>query len=242
MEENVQKGINKKIIIGIVVLVVIAIAVLAYAGFNTYKESGQESLLMEELTALSKKTLGEDTYDTEIKTTGDYAKVEKTIKGYLQKYSDTIKSVKEESAKIANVQGAVEKEKLEERKSEVEQIKTNIESSINTLIEMSTEETVKKEIEKEGLSAKYVNLYNDVMIGNLSKKLEKEKETMGKMKDNIMELFDKLIATYDYLSQHKDSWELKNNQILFSNSTHLREYNKLVQELQSKARLISLTR
>lgn len=243
MEKKVQKSNSQKAIIGIIALVVISIiAVIGYVGFNAYKDYSQKALLNEELTALSKKTLGKDDYDTEIKTSGNYSKVEKTIKGYLQKYSDAIKSVTEETAKTSNIQGAVEKDKLEERKSEVQQIKTNIENSVNTLIEMSSEETIKKEIEKEGLSAKYVDLYNELMIGNLSNRLENEKEKMSNTKDKILELFDKLIATYDYLLEHKDSWNLENNQILFTNSTHLREYNKLVQELQTKARLLSLTR
>ncbi len=243
MEENVQKGNSKKAVIVIISLVVIAvIAVIGYVGFNTYKDFSQRALLNEELTTLGKKTLGKDDFNTEIKTSGDYSKVEKTIKEYLQKYSDAMKSVTEESAKIANIQGAVAKDKLEGRKSEVQQIKATMENSVNTLIDMSSEESIKKEIEKENLPAKYVDLYNELMIGDLSKKLEKEKESMSKAKDNIMELFDKLIETYDYLLQHQDSWELENNQLLFSNSTHLREYNKLVQELQNKARLMSLTR
>lgn len=243
MEENVQKNNSKKAIRGIAILVVIAvIAVIGYVGFNVYNDYNQKYLLKEELTTLSKKTLGKDDFNTEIKTSGDYSKVEKTIKEYLQKYSDEIKLITEESDKTSNIQGPVDKDKLEERKSEVQQIKTNIENSVNTLIEMTSEEAIKKEIEKEGLSAKYVDLYNELMIGNLSKKLDKEKETMNKTKDKVMELFDKVIETYDYLLQHKDSWELENNQIMFSNSTHLREYNKLVQELQTKARLISLTR
>ncbi len=243
MEENVQKGNSKKAVIVIISLVVIAvIAVIGYVGFNTYKDFSQRALLNEELTTLGKKTLGKDDFNTEIKTSGDYSKVEKTIKEYLQKYSDAMKSVTEESAKIANIQGAVAKDKLEGRKSEVQQIKVTMENSVNTLIDMSSEESIKKEIEKENLPAKYVDLYNELMIGDLSKKLEKEKESMSKAKDNIMELFDKLIETYDYLLQHQDSWELENNQLLFSNSTHLREYNKLVQELQNKARLMSLTR
>ena len=194
------------------------------------------------MTALSKKTLGKDDFNTEIKTSGDYAKVEKNIKEYLQKYSDAIKAVTEESAKISNIQGVVEKDKLEERINEAQQIKTNVENSINTLIEMSSEETIKKEIEKEGLSSKYVDLYNELMIGNLSSKLAKEKETMSKTKDKVMELFDILLKAYDYLLQHQDSWTVENNQLMFSNSTDLREYNKLVQELQTKARLMSLTR
>lgn len=243
MEENVQKGNSKKAVIVIISLVVIAvIAVIGCVGFNTYKDFSQRALLNEELTTLGKKTLGKDDFNTEIKTSGDYSKVEKTIKEYLQKYSDAMKSVTEESAKIANIQGAVAKDKLEGRKSEVQQIKATMENSVNTLIDMSSEESIKKEIEKENLPAKYVDLYNELMIGDLSKKLEKEKESMSKAKDNIMELFDKLIETYDYLLQHQDSWELENNQLLFSNSTHLREYNKLVQELQNKARLMSLTR
>lgn len=240
MEEKIKKIDSKKAIIGIVALVVIAIiAVVGYVGYNDHN---QKSLLKEELTALSKKTLGKDDFNTEIKTSGDYAKVEKNIKEYLQKYSDAIKAVTEESAKISNIQGVVEKDKLEERINEAQQIKTNVENSINTLIEMSSEETIKKEIEKEGLSSKYVDLYNELMIGNLSSKLAKEKETMSKTKDKVMELFDILLKAYDYLLQHQDSWTVENNQLMFSNSTDLREYNKLVQELQTKARLMSLTR
>ena len=240
MEEKIKKIDSKKAIIGIVALVVIAIiAVVGYVGYNDHN---QKSLLKEELTALSKKTLGKDDFNTEIKTSGDYAKVEKNIKEYLQKYSDAIKAVTEESAKISNIQGVVEKDKLEERINEAQQIKTNVENSINTLIEMSSEETIKKEIEKEGLSSKYVDLYNELMIGNLSSKLAKEKETMSKTKDKVMELFDILLKAYDYLLQHQDSWTVENNQLKFSNSTDLREYNKLVQELQTKARLMSLTR
>lgn len=243
MEKKVEKNNNKKVIMGIVVLAVIAvISVVGYVGFNVYKDSQQKALLKEELTILSKKTLGKDDFNTEIKTSGDYSKVEKTIKEYLNKYSEAIKSITEESAKIASIQGAVEKDKLEGRKSEVQEIKTNIDNNVNTLIEMSSEEAIKKEIEKEGLSAKYVDLYKEVMIGNLSKKLENEKESMSKAKDQVMELFDKLIATYDYLLEHKDSWDLENNQLVFTNTTHLREYNKLVQELQTKARLVSLSR
>lgn len=107
---------------------------------------------------------------------------------------------------------------------------------------MSSEETIKQEIEEEGLSAKYVDLYNELMIGNLSKKLANEKETMSNTKDKILELFDKLLATYDYLLEHKDTWDIEKNQIVFYNSTNLSEYNRLVQELQTKARLMSLTR
>ncbi len=243
MEKKEGKSQNKKAIGAIVAVVVIAvIAVIGFVGFNAYKDFSQKALLKEELTTLSKKTLGKDDFNTEIKTSGDYSKVEKTIKEYLNRYSDAIKAITEESAKIANIQGAVEKDKLEGRKSEVQGIKTNIENNVNTLIEMSSEEAIKKEIEKEGLSAKYVDIYNEVMIGSLSNKLEKEKESMSKAKDQVMELFDKLIETYDYLLQHTESWNLENNQLVFTNNTHLREYNKLVQELQTKARLVSLTR
>ena len=243
MEEKNQNSNSKKAIIGIVaILVIVVIAVIGYVGFNAYTDFNQKSILNDELSTLSKKTLGKDDFNTEIKTSGDYSKVEKTIKEYLQKYSDTLKSIAEESAKTSEIQGVVEKDKLEERKSEVQQIRTNIENNVNTLIEMASEETIKKEIEKEGLSAKYVDLYNELMIGNLSKSLEKEAETMNKTKDKVLELYDKFIETQDYLLQHMDSWDIENEQILFTNSTHLREYNKLVQELQTKARLLTLTR
>lgn len=236
-----ESKVNKKLIIGISVSVII-IVIIAIIGFNVFSSASKILELNEELATLNQKQLGEDNFNTEIKTSGDYGKVEKTIKEYLQKYSDTIKSVSEESAKVAELQGATEKDKLEEKKNQVTQIRTNIENNINSLIEMSSEENIVKAIQKEGLSQKYEDLYKQFMIGDLSTKLEKQKESMSKSKDQILELFDKFIESYDYLLEHKDSWEIENNQIVFSNSTHLREYNKIIQEIQSKARLISLSR
>jgi len=236
-----ESKVNKKLIIGISVSVII-IVIIAIIGFNVFSSASKILELNEELATLNQKQLGEDNFNTEIKTSGDYGKVERTIKEYLQKYSDTIKSVSEESAKVAELQGATEKDKLEEKKNQVTQIRTNIENNINSLIEMSSEENIVKAIQKEGLSQKYEELYKQFMIGDLSTKLEKQKESMSKSKDQILELFDKFIESYDYLLEHKDSWEIENNQIVFSNSTHLREYNKIIQEIQSKARLISLSR
>ncbi len=237
-----ESKVNKKLIIGISAAVIAVITIIAIIGFNVFSSASKIVELNEELATLNQKQLGEDNFNTEIKTSGDYGKVEKTIKEYLQKYSDTIKSISEESAKVAELQGATEKDKLEEKKNEVIQIRTNMENNINALIEMSSEENIIKAIEKEGLAQKYVDLYKQFMIGNLSSKLEKQKESMSKSKDQILELFDKFIESYDYLLEHKDSWEIENNQIAFSNSTHLREYNKIIQEIQSKARLMALSR
>lgn len=237
-----ESKVNKKLIIGISVAVIAVVVIIAIIGFNVFGSASKIVELNEELATLNQKQLGKDNFNTEIKTSGDYGKVEKTIKEYLQKYSDTIKSISEESAKVAELQGATEKDKLEEKKNEVIQIRTNMENNINALIEMSSEENIIKAIEKEGLAQKYVDLYKQFMIGNLSSKLEKQKESMSKSKDQILELFDKFIESYDYLLEHKDSWEIENNQIAFSNSTHLREYNKIIQEIQSKARLMALSR
>ena len=180
-----ESKVNKKLIIGISVAVII-IVIIAIIGFNVFSSASKILELNEELATLNQKQLGEDNFNTEIKTSGDYGKVEKTIKEYLQKYSDTIKSVSEESAKVAELQGATEKDKLEEKKNQVTQIRTNIENNINSLIEMSSEENIVKAIQKEGLSQKYEDLYKQFMIGDLSTKLEKQKESMSKSKDQIL--------------------------------------------------------
>ena len=106
-----ESKVNKKLIIGISVAVIIVV-IIAIIGFNVFSSASKILELNEELATLNQKQLGEDNFNTEIKTSGDYGKVEKTIKEYLQKYSDTIKSVSEESAKVAELQGATEKDKL----------------------------------------------------------------------------------------------------------------------------------
>jgi len=102
------------------------------------------------------------------------------------------------------------KNKLEEKKNQVTQIRTNIENNINSLIEMSSEEAIKKEIEKEGLSAKYVDIYNEVMIGSLSNKLEKENLNL----DESVELFEEGMELSKQASEKLENAEKRITQIL----------------------------
>lgn len=238
MEEKTK---NKKALMGIGVIVAIIVIVVGIVAVNAYKDVKQKAILNEELEAISQKQVGSDDFNTEIKTTGDYAKVEQTIKNYLQKYSDAVKGITENSEKISSIQGAVEKDKLEERKAQVQEIKTSISDNINTIVEMTSEEYVKAQIEKENLSQKYVDIYNKLMVEDLSSTLSKVKDNMSSNKEKMDELFDKVIETYDYLLAHPNSWVLQNGQILFYNSSELNEYNKIVQEVQTKSRLLTIT-
>ena len=241
MEDEVKKTKNKKALMGIGAVVAIIVIIIGVMAVNVYKDVKQKNILNEELEEISKKQVGSDDFNTEIKTTGDYAKVEQTIKNYLQKYSDAVKGITENSEKIASIQGAVEKDKLEERKAQVQEIKTSMSDNINTMVEMTSEEYVKKQIEQENLSQKYVDIYNKLMLEDLSSTLSKVKDDMSNNKEKIDELFDKVIETYDYLLAHPNSWVLQNGQILFYNSKELSEYNKIVQEVQTKSRLLTIT-
>lgn len=90
-ENNQNKGKKKLFFI---VLIVIIIAVIALIIVPKIIDFTQQSILLKEVVTLSNKVVGEDEYNTAIKTSGDYAKVEETIKNYMQEYSDVVKEIR----------------------------------------------------------------------------------------------------------------------------------------------------
>lgn len=226
---------NKKALIGISIAVAIVVIIIGVIVVQGVMDAKQEMILNEELETISKKEVGVDNFKTDIKTTGDYAKVEETIKNYLQEYSDAVKAILDESKEIENMQGVVEKDKLEERINQVQAIKTRIGDTINTMVEMTSEDYIKKEIEQQNLSQKYVDLYNKLMLEDVADELEESKQEISTNKEKMDELFDAVIKTYNYLLTHEDSWIIEDEQLLFYSTTELKEYNQLVEEVQTKA-------
>lgn len=202
---------NKKALIGISIAVAIVVIIIGVIVVQGVMDAKQEMILNEELETISKKEVGVDNFKTDIKTTGDYAKVEETIKNYLQEYSDAVKAILDESKEIENMQGVVEKDKLEERINQVQAIKTRIGDTINTMVEMTSEDYIKKEIEQQNLSQKYVDLYNKLMLEDVADELEESKQEISTNKEKMDELFDAVIKTYNYLLTQKTAGLLKMN-------------------------------
>lgn len=234
-EKQNPKKKSKKIIIGVIILVIIIACIIAFLAVPEIQDQKQQEILLDEIEAVSQKTIGEDNFNTEIKTSGDYAKVESTIKNYLQKYSDAVKAVMNETENIQSSEGTTEKSELENKKAEIQEMQETVDVKIQTLIDMTSEDYIKNLIEKENLDQKYVDLYNQIMVEDVTTTLKDAQETMTTMKEKINQVFDLAVECYDYLIEHINSWETQNGQIMFYSEAELEEYNQLVENLQNKA-------
>ena len=87
---------NKKIIVAILLLVVIIIGVVIAVVIN--KEKGQNDLLTAEINALSPENT-----NTDVKTTGQYAIVEKLIKEDYKLYIESTNTLRSNYEKLAQV-------------------------------------------------------------------------------------------------------------------------------------------
>ena len=96
-EINQSKGKNRVYII----ILIVVIAIIALIIVTRIIDMNQKTTLIQEVADLTNKTIGEDDFNTEIKTSGNFAIVEETIKNYMQEYSDTVKSILSKAGIIA---------------------------------------------------------------------------------------------------------------------------------------------
>ncbi len=235
-EINQSKGKKK---VYIIILIIAVIAIIALILVPRIIDMNQKTTLIQEVADLTNKTIGEDDFNTEIKTSGNYATVEETIKNYMQEYSDTVKSILDETKKVEDFSGTTEKSELEGKIQEINTIKTNLENEINKLVEMTDESYIESKIDEKNLSTKYTDLYKEIMISDLSSELKDIQIDMQSQKNRLTEWFDEVIRAYQYLLDNQDSWESNDGQILFYDYEKLDEYNSIVEGLQQKAQEIT---
>ena len=105
-EEKKTPKILKRVllIIGIIITIILSFLVIF-----VIKDLQQEEILKKEIVNYSNKELATDNFQIEIKTKGDYAHVERTIKKYYKELSDNVKEInsyltKDEFTKILSAE------------------------------------------------------------------------------------------------------------------------------------------
>lgn len=228
---------NKIIIIVAIVIVAIAVGVVGFIFVNNFN---QEKLLRSEIDKISKLDFEKEEIDMEIKTKGDYAKVEQTIKEYLNTYATTVK----ETSKLLENEQFSEILTAENYKNDgpdfikskefISFTKDDFNQKINLLIEMTNEEKILKAIEDKNLSQEYIDLYKNIMIGEdgISDDLKETEEALkeaSKLMNDVLDVEEKVI---DMLIKNKGKWKINDNgEIEFSTPALVEEYNKYIKGL-----------
>ena len=228
---------NKKII-GIVIAVIVVILIIIGAVL-IIRDLKQDQVLKNEISRISKLDLSKDNINTSIKTKGDYAIVEKTIKNYLNEYSILVKKVTRvmENEKLATLLTSSNYKndgpEFENSKKYINELKDEFNNNIEKMIELSKEENILKEIEDKGLNQEYIALYKDLMLGtNVTEDLKNVIDQLQEAKDLINNRLDAIEDIIDFLNKHKNSWRINDNDELeFTAEELLEEYNQKINKI-----------
>lgn len=227
---------KKKMIVIVAILALIIVGVIGYFATLDLK---QGVILRKEVDTIGKSDITKDEIDMTIKTKGDYAVVEKTIKEYLNNYSINIKEAMNimQDKKMAEIL-TVDNYKNDgpefiNSKEYISKAKTDFNEKMNLLISMTSEEKMMQEIENKNLDSNFVELYRELMLGDKMeedlKQMVKSLEEASTTINNILDTQEKVI---DLLINNKGKWEVEGNQIQFSTQKLVNEYNSLISSLQ----------
>lgn len=224
------------IIIGIVTVVA---AIAIGVGVSVVLDLQQEKLLREEIENIESLDITKDRYNTAIKTKGDYAKVEESIKKFLDDYAvliqDTLRIIEDERLQtmlsIENYQQ--DGKDFTSSKEYLTSTKETFNTNMQKLAFMTSEESVMSYINNKDLDEYYIDLYRELALGkNAKEELEKSAADLESAKDTFNNLLDTELNVLNFLSENQDQWSLTDTNILFDNAALLLQYNLLLANLK----------
>lgn len=242
-----EKDVNKKSKKGLIIAIIVIVAILAIGVVGYFAYQGQQVAL---LTAEIQKAVAiaptnadgsineNAVIDMEIKTKGDYAIVEETLKTYLNETLTLAKNAGNvfDQKAIENVV-SIENIKKDgpdfvETKAKLAEMKKNGEEYIDKFIALCNEENLLAAIDEKPVNDYYKELYKQLATDeNAGEELAKTVEELKGAKTTITESFDYLNNIVEFLSKNKVSWTVQGDQIVFFSQAKLNEYNKLVSEV-----------
>lgn len=227
---------KKKVIIIIAVVVIAIIGVLAYIATSDIRE---RAILIEEANKLGEMDITKENVDMTIKTTGDYAIVEQTMKEYINTYSNTLKELGRilEDERLSQVLTSDNYENdgpnFIETKNYINETRESFNTKINTLIEMTSEEKMMKAIEDKNLSQEMNDLYKQLMLGEeMTTDFQETAKSLQESSDTINAVLDVQENVINMLIANKGKWEINDEgEIVFATQKLVDEYNGYLQNL-----------
>lgn len=222
------------------ILVVVAILILVACGGYFGYQKYQEYLLSRETDKIGNLDILNDKVDTKIYTSGDYAIVEKTMKDYISDYGkvsqQVIALVDDDTLKNLLTVERIEQDGKEfnETLTYLNQKKTDIETVMNQMIAMTSDQEIMNAIKKTNVPVSYQNLYRKMMLdSDIAGALKQEQNDLIDTKEKTIAFIDDYIKIFEFLKANDSSYMVSNGQILFQNESLYQQYQTLVNNLQN---------
>ena len=241
---------NKKIKkILIIIAILLAIIVITFiVGFivfmndvkNEQKEDEEQvSILDSEVENINELMETETTIDDEsleIKTTGDYAVVESTIKEHMKEWQEIANECSmllegkglEDVLTIEDIQQNDENFSLSKQKIVTQ--RERIQTDYQKYEEFFDIEKTWGKIEDKDIPDYYKELYKSYFQNNVT--LEEQKSKVENQKQKLLEELDILDKIADFLSNTRNDWRIENNTVTFNTQENYNQYTSLIDELE----------
>lgn len=229
---------NKKMLIGIIIAVVIIAIAGGIVVYTIQNNAKQLETLNEETKKLSQMDLLKENIDMEIKTTGNYAIVEKTMKEYLNDTKTTMSELIElcNNSDLDNILSSdnISKDAPDfvETKQRLSTFKTQINEYVEKCDNLLNKENVENAINDKGVNDYYKQLYKDLMLDEeTSKGLEETRKEFKESAEEVNKVIEGMEKVINFLSENKNDWTVSNGKIQFTNVTKLKEYYNILNEI-----------
>ncbi len=208
-------------------------------GYLVIRDKTNLANLNKEVKEINKLDITKDNFNRRIKTSGDYALVERTIKNYLNDYSKGVQEVKNtmtdsQLTKILSYDNYTSDgfefvESFKYLSSE----KESFNKEIDSLIEKSNKKSMEKYINKKIKDKYYNNLCTELMITEERiESLEETKKTLEEIKSKVNNIIDTSSEVLNLLKDNKDDCVLEDAQIKFKSKSVYDKYNELINKIK----------
>ena len=241
MKKNgkVSKGVLITIII-VAILIIFAGAVFGIFTVDKMNKEKQEKILSDVVVSMytSQKV------NTEIKTTGKFAKLESAIKTYYTEYVNTSKDLIDiysqnllnNSLTADNISS--DGPEFKNTKANINKIKNIETSTINKYNELISDEYINNKAKELNLNDYYTNLF----ISEINDTL-RVKEDVDKIK-TVTEEYDKWIDKIEeilnFLTENKANWKVSGTNLMFTSTTLVTNYNNLLTSLRTQESILNV--
>lgn len=230
---------NKRVIISIIVIIILIIGIVGgsylFGGFS----KKQTKLLTDETNKILQADITTENIDLDIKTSKNYAVVEKAVKEYVSELKNIYVEMDELNKGINpnNIFTAdnIEDKDLSEIDDIINEYKEKSQDAVTKLESLLTEEKIAENINKRNISTRkdyYIELYNTIMTSdNMKKQYNTLEEKIKDEKSKLSEKLKQIDNISEFLKKNSDAWTIKDGKIQFTNLNRMTEYYGLLNKL-----------
>ena len=231
---------NKRVIIIMIIIIVLILAVIS--GIFMYNKFQQQELkqLTEEANKLLQQDIINDEIDNEIKTSKNYAIVEKAVKEYITDLKNIYLEIEELNTKIS-IDTIFSEENFSDNKLEnidkvVDEYNQKGKEYLEKIKKLEQEENIINSLNLDNISNKkdyYIDLYKTIILSDSMKnQYKKIEEKIEKSNDKLHNNLIVISNAKKYLEKNTKSWEIKEGKLIFKNPNIMIEYYNIINQLK----------